>query len=97
MTIQLPDDLERYVQAKVESGRFASEQDAITEAVRLLRLAEERPHSTVEIDASASTPPWRRILSNMETVPDAVFDRIPADGSAQLDHHIYGTPRRPNP
>jgi putative addiction module CopG family antidote len=37
MTIHLPEDLERYVQSEVQSGHFASEQDAIADAVRLLR------------------------------------------------------------
>jgi antitoxin ParD1/3/4 len=41
MTIQLPDDLQRFVQAKVQSGRFSSSEEAITEAVRLLRQREE--------------------------------------------------------
>lgn len=37
MTIHLPDDLERFLRAEVHSGHFASEEDAIGEAVRLLR------------------------------------------------------------
>jgi antitoxin ParD1/3/4 len=41
MTFHLPEDLERFVNAKVQSGRFASPDEAITEAVRLLRRREE--------------------------------------------------------
>lgn len=37
MTIDLPDDLERFLRAEVHSGHFASKEDAIVEAVRLLR------------------------------------------------------------
>ena len=37
MTIQLPEDLERYLQAQVSLGRFASADEAVGEAVRLLR------------------------------------------------------------
>jgi putative addiction module CopG family antidote len=37
MTVHLPEDLELYVKAQVQSGLFASEQEAISEAVRLLR------------------------------------------------------------
>lgn len=37
MTIHLPDDLERFLRTEVLSGHFASEDDAIAEAVRLLR------------------------------------------------------------
>ena len=37
MTIHLPEDLERYVESEVQSGHFATVQEAIAEAVRLLR------------------------------------------------------------
>jgi antitoxin ParD1/3/4 len=40
MNTQLPKDLEQFVQAKVQSGRFASYDEAIIEAVRLLRERE---------------------------------------------------------
>ena len=36
MTIHLPDELESSIQAAVQSGRFASVDDAMAEAVRLL-------------------------------------------------------------
>lgn len=38
--ILLPDDLQRLVQAKVQGGRFASSDEAIADAVRLLRKPE---------------------------------------------------------
>jgi putative addiction module CopG family antidote len=44
MTVHLPEDLERYVQSQVQSGYFASEDEALTEAVRLLRQL--RPAAT---------------------------------------------------
>jgi hypothetical protein len=31
----------------------------------------------------------------MQAVPDEVFDRISSDRSEQLDHYLYGTPKRP--
>jgi Arc/MetJ-type ribon-helix-helix transcriptional regulator len=37
MTIHLPDDLQRFLRAEVHSGHFSSEEDAIVEAIRLLR------------------------------------------------------------
>jgi putative addiction module CopG family antidote len=97
MTIQLPEDLESYVQAIVRSGRFASEQEAITEALRLFRQAEEKLTQKVSPEPDIPEPAWQRVMAIMGSVPDSVFDRIPADGSEQLDHHIYGSPRRPRP
>jgi putative addiction module CopG family antidote len=100
MTIHLPEDLERYIQMKIRSGRFASEDEAIGEAVRLLRQKEEaepQPGDAEKIaDAGgADVPAWKRVLDIMGKVPGEVFDRMPADSSQQLDHYIYGTPKRP--
>jgi putative addiction module CopG family antidote len=47
MSTQLPADLEQFVQAKVRSGRFASTDEAITAAVRLLRRQEEAEEARV--------------------------------------------------
>jgi putative addiction module CopG family antidote len=41
MTIHLPEDLQRYVDGEVQKGQFASADEAIAEAVRMLR--ERRP------------------------------------------------------
>ena len=42
MNVHLPEDLQNYLQSEVLSGHFASEQDAIEEAVRLLRLRQQQ-------------------------------------------------------
>jgi putative addiction module CopG family antidote len=47
MTAHLPADLEQFVKAKVQSGRFTSSDEAITEAVRLLRQREEAEEARV--------------------------------------------------
>jgi Arc/MetJ-type ribon-helix-helix transcriptional regulator len=58
MTINLPDDLERFLRAEVRRGHFASEEDVIVEAVRLLRRQISQrgtPAAAAEADP-ASTP-----------------------------------------
>jgi antitoxin ParD1/3/4 len=47
MDTHLPADLEQFVRAKVQSGRFTSSDEAITEAVRLLRQQEEAEETQV--------------------------------------------------
>ncbi len=70
MTIHLPNDLESSIQAAVHSGRFASVDDAIAEAVRLLLrqppAPARRPLSEQELEQKliesgflASVPPTR--------------------------------------
>jgi Arc/MetJ-type ribon-helix-helix transcriptional regulator len=95
MTIHLPEDLERYVHATVLSGRFASEQDAITEAVRLLRQFDPKSNLQNPDTSIPPVPAWQRLLNIMGDVPEDVFERMPTDGAEQHDHYIYGTPKRP--
>jgi len=59
MTIHLPEDLERFVRSEVQHGQFASENEAITEAVRLLRLSKQGQGESVN-------PTARRPLTEAE-------------------------------
>ena len=59
MTINLPDDLARFIRAEVHSGHFASEDAAIAEAVRLLRRQLSQAATTTPTagqPAAAMTP-----------------------------------------
>ena len=80
--------------AKVYDGLFPSVDAAMTEAARLLLERLEQGQAPAEASAPAPMPVWEKVLKNMEAVPDEVFDRIPADSSAQLDHYLYGSPKR---
>ena len=42
MSVQLPDDLRRFVEAELAAGKYASESDLVAEAVRRLRDSWER-------------------------------------------------------
>ena len=99
MTIHLPKDVERSIEAAVHTGHFASADDAIAAAWRAFEQP-DRGQSQQRADQSESAtvksvPVWKRVLDNMQAVPDEVFERIPADSSEQLDHYLYGTPKRP--
>ena len=39
-------------------------------------------------------PIWEVITDRMKNVPDQVFDQLPEDGASQIDHYIYGLPKR---
>ncbi len=47
MNTHFPADLEQFVKAKVRGGRFTSSDEAITEAVHLLRQREEAEEASV--------------------------------------------------
>ncbi|HWG46902.1 MAG TPA: hypothetical protein VN688_29335 [Gemmataceae bacterium] len=56
MTINLPNDLEHFIRAEVHRGQFASEDDAIAEAVRLLRRQLSQTPKIKAADATAPDP-----------------------------------------
>jgi Arc/MetJ-type ribon-helix-helix transcriptional regulator len=74
MTIQLPHELESSIQAAVHSGRFASVDDAMTAAVRLLlREIKETPPAALPADDAADP-----LLGSMRDAADEL-DGIVAD------------------
>jgi Arc/MetJ-type ribon-helix-helix transcriptional regulator len=77
MTITLPNDLENSVQAAVHSGRFASVDDAMAEAVRLLLRELNQGQPQAKSEGSASAPD----LGSIGAMRDAAdeLDEIVAD------------------
>ena len=75
MTIHLPSDLESSIQAAVQSGRFASIDDAMAEAARLLlRTITQEVKSTPTKTAAPSDP----LLGIWRDVPEEI-DEIVAE------------------
>jgi Arc/MetJ-type ribon-helix-helix transcriptional regulator len=105
MTIHLPEDLERSIHAEVDSGHFASVDDAIAEAWRAYQIRRDRgstgrdePAPSEAAAALAHKPIWEEIEEIIADVPDEEFNKLPVDGAEQHDHYIYGTPKRsPSP
>jgi antitoxin component of MazEF toxin-antitoxin module len=40
-------------------------------------------------------PIWERIAARAAQTPQEEVDKLPADGAAQVDHYLYGHPKRP--
>jgi Arc/MetJ-type ribon-helix-helix transcriptional regulator len=79
MTINLPDDLERFLRAEVHCGHFASEEDALAEAVRLLRLHVSRRGTPAPAAAEAgSTNATDPVLGAMRDAADEMDDIVAA-------------------
>lgn len=100
MTINLPEHLERSILAEVDSGHFASLNDAVAEAVRLLLLQRNRSGTaeragTDEQSAPVHKPIWEVFEEITAGIPEAEWAKLPTDGAEQHDHYIYGTPKRP--
>jgi Arc/MetJ-type ribon-helix-helix transcriptional regulator len=101
MTIHLPENLESSILEAVHSGRFATVDDAMAEAARLLLKQLEQRQAAPEVNAASQAPVaqarkpiWERILERSAAIPDEEWDKLPVDGAEQHDHYIYGTPKR---
>ncbi len=102
MTIRLPPRLENPILAAVHNGRYASLDDAMTEAASMLvqRLeleqAAAKPPATNQAEAvPAYKPIWEVADDLRKSVPPEEFAKLPKDGAEQLDHYLYGSPKRP--
>jgi hypothetical protein len=40
-------------------------------------------------------PIWEEILELTKDIPPEELDKLPVDGAAQIDHYLYGAPKRP--
>ena len=101
MTIHLPEHLESSIRDAVQSGQFASMDDAMAEAARLL-LRQLNQGQEGEVKAvnqapaiEARKPIWERIQDMTADVPDEEWDKLPTDLAEQHDHYLYGTRKRP--
>jgi Arc/MetJ-type ribon-helix-helix transcriptional regulator len=103
MTIHLPENVERSIQAAVYSGRFKSVDDAMTRAATLLLQELDQEQSQAkpaaeQADAAAPRrkPLWERAAELRKSIPEEEWAKLPVDGAEQLDHYIYGSPKRPS-
>ena len=89
MTINLPEDLERFIQAEVHSGHFASEADAIAEAVRLLKhqLSQAAPLTPPAGQAEAAITP-DPVLGAMRDAANEM-DEIVAEAMTNREHQPW--------
>jgi hypothetical protein len=39
-------------------------------------------------------PIWEKFIEASREIPDEELDRLPTDLASQVDHYIYGTPKR---
>ncbi len=101
MTIHLPPRLENPILAAVHSGRYASIDDAMTEAASMLveRLRHEQAEAKSPAIAQGDVLPgykpiWEIAAELRKSVPTEEWAKLPVDGAAQHDHYIHGVPKR---
>jgi hypothetical protein len=86
LVLELPDKKEAALKAKAQAQGVSAEQYALHVLDRDLEDDIAAPQD--------DRPIWEVITEIMKDVPDEVFDRLPKDGASQVDHYIYGLPKR---
>ena len=67
-------------------------EDGVLKPVQPLPFGE---HEKVRITVAESQPSLtEQIAARVRTLSPETLDRLPADGAAEHDHYIYGTPKR---
>jgi len=86
MKISLSPEVERLIAEKVSSGRYHSADEVVREGLELLQ---EREKGT-ERPPSNGTANFASAFENIaKDVPDADWEKVPADLSKNLDHYLY--------
>ena len=76
---------------------------AVTLPAELCRAAGVAPGTDLVAEVQAGRivlgpvrrPIWERIIALTADIPPEELDKPPVDGAAQLDHYLYGAPKRP--
>jgi putative addiction module CopG family antidote len=90
MAIILNPDLEQRIERLVESGRYQSADEVVQEGLDLLDTGE----TALPGEAYAKAPLWERISAIGSSVPEEDWAKVPSDLSLNLDHYLYGAPKK---
>jgi hypothetical protein len=87
LVLELPDKKEAVLKAKARARGISAEQYA---QHVLNRDLEE----TMSAEPRDDRPIWEVIAEIMKDVPAEDLAALPKDGASQIDHYIYGLPKR---
>lgn len=86
--IEIPDQ-------KAAALKAYAQAQGLTVEKWLVQLAEQADPSILLENQSLDTRPiWEVIQDNMKDVPPEDMAALPRDGASQIDHYVYGLPKR---
>jgi hypothetical protein len=87
LTIEIPDALEAVLKTKAHDQGVNPSGYARQVLERDLRSGGPKREPN-------ERPIWEVILDHAKTVPPEAFEKLPKDGASQVDHYLYGHPKR---
>jgi Arc/MetJ-type ribon-helix-helix transcriptional regulator len=96
MHIDISEETGRVVDEELRQGHFRSVDELIQSGLKAWKERHLPPTLVPEepIAERETRPIWEVITERVKGIPDEVFDRMPQNALAQIDHYIYGTPKR---
>ena len=88
VTLEVPPEREAALKAHAQAHGLSIEQ-------WFLHLADQySPDRPPPISIEDQRPIWEVIAENMKAVPPEDLALLPKDGARQIDHYLYGHPKR---
>ncbi len=63
----------------------------ISDQRKVLEIVEKKVFATQK---KSTRPIWEVIAEISSEIPDEEWEKLPSDGSANLDHYLYGAPKK---
>lgn len=94
LTIELPDERQAVLAARARAQGVPAEQYARQLLEHALEVSGAQAAAMPEDHSSDSRPIWEVMLDNLKGIPPEAFDKLPKDGASEVDHYLYGHPKR---
>ena len=92
MNVTLRPEHEKLVRAKVLSGDFESAEAVVARALN--DFADREQADGNGSGPSEARPIWEVIENIMRDTPPEEAARLPKDGASNIDHYVYGLPKK---
>jgi hypothetical protein len=69
-------------------------EEAVREGLTVVTGGEKVPLDPTQVEDASQKPFWERAQEIAKSIPPEEQERFPVDGSEQLDHYVYGVPKR---
>ena len=95
MTITNP-DVARLIEEQLNTGRYTSADEVLLAGLKLLQQREnDKSENGTRATPTDESDDLAVIFAEIaKDVPDSEWEKFPADFSQNIDHYLYGTPKR---
>jgi hypothetical protein len=94
LTIDLPEEQTLALAAKAQAQGVSAEEYARLVLEHDLEAPKPELAARPEEQSRDPRPIWEIMLDNLKGIPPEEFAKLPKDGASEVDHYLYGHPKR---